>query len=300
MSTSNRTTGPTKPARRWLVRLLLIVPLAWLLVLGGLADIYVRALLYPPCPTGPEQLPDYRPITIETEDGYTLRGWWHPPEEQNGVAVLLLGGNGASRDAMLPEANWLISQGYGALTIDYRSCVGGPATLGLREASDLPRLEAFARAQPGVKQVIVFGFSAGGVAAILGAEHSPNVQAIIAQGQYSNLAHEITNDGSRFPSLQWQMNTLVMLDFWLRLGVPPAQISPLTSLPRLNGRPVLLIFGEGEAENNQAWLQAQAAGANAELWIVPGAAHGGYWQAQPEEYEARLRAFLQRVTSPQP
>lgn len=293
MSTSNRKTGRTRALHR-LVQLLLAALLTWLLVLNGLADGYVRALMHPPCPAGPETWPGYQSIAIQTEDDYTLRGWWRPP--QNGVVILLLGGNGASRETMLPEADWLAGQGYGVLTIEYRSCAGGPATLGYREASDLPHLEAFVRSQPGVQTVVVFGFSAGGVAAILGAARSPGVQAVIAQGQYSSLAHEITNDGARFPSLQWQINHLVLLNFWLRLGVNPQGVNPRASLSELNGRPVLLIFGEGEAENNQAWLQAQAAGANAELWIVPGAAHGGYWQAQPAEYEARLLRFLQRST----
>ncbi|HNS38522.1 MAG TPA: hypothetical protein PKM01_12120, partial [Anaerolineaceae bacterium] len=75
-------------------------------------------------------------------------------------------------------------------------------------------------------------------------------------------------------------------------GHSPRQISPLDTLPHLAPRPVLLIFGEFEADNNRAFDQLAAAGPAAQMWIVPGAGHGGYAQLAPLEYEQRIIAFF--------
>jgi fermentation-respiration switch protein FrsA (DUF1100 family) len=88
--------------------------------------------------------------------------------------------------------------------------------------------------------------------------------------------------------VEWQ----VLMFYRLDTGVDPAHVSPVTDIGRISPRPVLLIYGEHEAERGGAGLLLDAAREPKELWIVPGAGHGGYIGAAPQEYERRVIAFL--------
>lgn len=138
----------------------------------------------------------------------------------------------------------------------------------------------------------VLGFSAGGVTAILGAAQLPEIQAVIAEGVYANLAGEITSQPALPVSLAWQIQQTVLLDYWLISGVPPAIADPLSALPALSPRPVLLIFGEREYERTRGEQQITAALPPKALWVVKGADHGGYRLAAPDEYIRQVSTFF--------
>ena len=147
-------------------------------------------LLNPPCPAGmASPPPGFEPVEIALANGLRLRGWWRPP--QNGAAVVLMAGHGGTRDAMLPEAQLLAAQGYGALTLDYRQCAGQPVGLGALEVEEFHAALDFVQAQPGVEWVAALGFSAGGSAVLRGSVSRPEVRAVIAEGHYANLWSEI-------------------------------------------------------------------------------------------------------------
>ena len=269
---------------------------AWIVLLAILSYKYVTSLTEPFCPPTLEQRPGYQPIVLQTSDGYSLRGWYRPP--QNGAVIILLAGNGGSRDAMLPDAELLARHGYGSLTLEYRNCVGGRSTLGYREAEDLQELAKFARGQPGVKWLGVMGFSAGGVAAIRGAARTPEIQAVVSEGNYYSLDYEIRNSQAAPLTLEWQIQNLVILWYRLLDSVWPAEVNPAADLAQLSPRPVLLVYGEGEISNNQGYEQYDLLKPPRQLWVVPGAGHGGYSQKCPDEYERQIVNFFDEARRP--
>jgi uncharacterized protein len=278
--------------------LLLITSLlaAWIVLLVLLSYQYVTNLTRPPCPTTNKPPPGYHSFSLHTGDGYRLRGWYRPP--QNGAVIILMAGNGGSRDAMLPDADILARHGYGSLTIDYRSCAGGRSTLGYREAEDVQELVKFARRQPGVKWLGVLGFSAGGVAAIRAALLNPEIQAVVSEGNFYSLDYEIRNSQAAPLSLEWQIQNMVVLWYRLLAGVWPSQVSPAADLAQLIPRPVLLVYGEGEIVNNRGNDQYVRLGPSRQLWVVPGVGHGGYAQKWPDEYENRIVRFFDQARNP--
>lgn len=193
---------------------------------------------------------------------------------------------------MLREAQFLAEQGYGIATVDYRACIGRTPTLGYREVNEFNALLDFVLKQPEVSWVGVLGFSVGGTSVILGAAERPEVNAVVAIGNYANLYDEMTAETAARFSPKWQVQRLVAAFFTLRTGISPRQISPLEALPKLKPRPVLLIHGEREIERTRGKVQRAAAGEHAALWVVPGADHGEYWQLAPEEYAQRIIAFF--------
>ncbi len=268
----------------------MILAAAWLIVVGGSSAAYVHTLLNPPClPSGP--VPSgFQPVTLQTASGLLLDGWYRPPT--NGALILLLGGQGSNRGAMLGEAAFLSARGYGALTLDGRQCAGAMTTLGYREVEDLQAMVDFASRQPEVRWLGGLGFSAGSVTLSRGAARIPQIQAVVAEGNFANLYQEITAVDSPPLSLGWQIRQLVAVAYTFSVGVWPGQVSPLDDLPAIRPRPVLLIHGEYEVERTRGQAQAEAAGQPEALWVVPGAGHGQYAFLHLFEYEKRIVEFF--------
>jgi hypothetical protein len=281
-----------------LLRVLVILAgtalLVWLAVLAIASQLYVWGLTHPGCPTGVENPSGYEGVILTTRDNLQIKGWWRPPTAPTTAAIILLGGNGAGRDTMLPEADLLGHHGYGVLTLDYRPCAGQPATLGFREIEELNTALVFVRAQPGVQHTGVLGFSVGGITAIRGAASSPEVEAIAAMGGYASLDSQVLQYPSPALSSRWVVQRLVLWLFRLNTGVAPDQISPIADLPGISPRPVLLVFGEQELERCAGREQFAAARPPKELWVVPGAGHGNYLQVDPGGFETHVVDFFDR------
>ena len=154
----------------------------------------------------------------------------------------------------------------------------------------------FALSQPETEWLGVLGFSVGGSTAIRGAARMPEIQAVIAEGNYANFYDELTAAYAPPLSLQWQVQRLIVFFFRLRTGTDPRLISPVDDLPAISPRLVLLIHGELEAERSRAEWQYESASSpedsNASLWIVPDAGHGAYRRLHPEQYDARIVNFF--------
>lgn len=261
------------------------------------AWFFVSALTHPPClpsPPFPPGFPEPVQVQLNTEDGILVLAWYYP--SRNGAAVITLGGLGGAGGAALPPAGPLIEAGYGVLQIGSRACATPvrPVTLGAREALDAAAGLGFLLARPEVAndRIGIFGFSMGAVAAIRVAARDPTVTAVIAEGGYYNLGDDIIEPESRDFLLHEIFLYTVAGTLWLRTGVNPWTISPMDDLRAISPRPVLLIYGEHEAESGRAAWQFAAAGEPKELWIVPGGAHGTNHLVAGAEYERRVLAFL--------
>ena len=280
--------------KRRLLLFLAALTAAYIFLLTGLSWVYTQHLLHPACLPSPPERDGYQSVELTTSDGITLDGWWRSP--QNGAVILLLGGLGANRDTMLTEADIISEHGYGVLTLSYRHCAEETATVGYHEIKELEAMRDFALSQPETEWLGVLGFSVGGSTAIRGAARMPEIQAVIAEGNYANFHDELTAAHAPSLSMQWQVQQLVVLFFRLRSGISAREISPVDDLPAIAPRPVLLIHGELEADRSRAQWQYESASspenANASLWIVPNAGHGAYHRLHPEEYEIRIVEFF--------
>jgi dipeptidyl aminopeptidase/acylaminoacyl peptidase len=304
-----RIAGGSFPVLRRLVFWGLPVFLAALLTTGGVLAAglevsrrYAHALAYPGC-GGPQRSPAqagiarYREVTFLSRQGpagLTLKAWWVP--STNGAAVILLPGIGQARDGMLDQGAMLARHGYGVLLTDPRSCADATLTYtaGYAETGDVAGALAFVQAQEGVNpgRIGILGYSAGGAAAILGAAQLKEIRAVASEGNFYNLGDDIANSAGRSTPLEAFYQQAILFFYRRETGVDAHLISPIDAIGRISPRAVLLIFGEHEVASGHAREQFAAAGEPKALWIVPGLGHGGYIQAQPVEYEARVAAFF--------
>jgi len=264
-------------------------------VLSG--AIYAHALTHPGCgDTGTRPadvgIEGAQDITYTSYDGMTLRAWYLPP--QNDVVLILLPGLGGGRDGMLREGAILAHHGYGLLMTEMRSCAhpAGQTTLGYYEAKDLQEAVTWALAQPGVEHVAVLGYSLGGITATLGAAEDERVEAVVAEGGFYDLAADITNAGGTNSLRETIMFQVILVCFRLETGVNAHDVSPISAIDRISPRPLLLIYGELETGETHPQEQLARAGEPKDLWIVPGAWHGGYLDVAAEEWEQRVVAFF--------
>ncbi len=294
-----------KSKRRSWVKLigLALFAITWAIVL--LLFMYVHRLTHPGCRSShatPEDvgIADYREVHFDTTDGLTLGGWYVP--SHNGAVIIILPAPGTARDNVLLDASIVARHGYGVLIFDARTCAGPgiPSTLGFKEVHDVAGALAFVRAQPDAdpQRIGVWGFSAGAAAALLSAAQFEDLRAIIAVGSFDSLRHGIVSghgiiSGDVFPIQILQ--ELAMLFYRLDTGVDAHQVSPLDHVAKISPHPILLIYGEHEFEQAGAERLFNAAREPKDLWIVPGAGHGGYFWVAPEEFERRVVNFFDKA-----
>lgn len=142
-------------------------------------------------------VPEMRVMSVTTEDGLKLTGWYAPPKDGRLVVVLFHGNAGDVSDRA-HKARALIDAGYGVLLAEYRGYGGNPGSpdeMGFyRDARAFLRWVAAEGGVP-LPQTVLYGESIGsGVAVQMAVEHkeaaglmleAPFTSALdVAQGIY--------------------------------------------------------------------------------------------------------------------
>jgi pimeloyl-ACP methyl ester carboxylesterase len=216
------------------------------------------------------------------------------------MAIILLGGMRGALGGNLPPAGFLLDSGFGVLQIDSRACARpiSPVTLGAAEALDAAAGMAFLKSKPDVKQIGIFGFSMGAAAAVHAAAEHGEMAAVVAEGGYFNLGNDFVEPDRHVSPIHRVFLYTIAGMYWLQTRINPWKVSPIDDLPAISPRPVLLIYGEAEADSGRALAQFSAARAPKDLWIVTGGGHGSNYAASPEEYRFRILQFFNAVVTP--
>ncbi len=148
-----------------------------------------RSLMYFPGKSLPDAPPPFTAVTMETQDGLTLTGWYAPPTApQTGVVVYFQGNAGTLADRA-PKVWPFLTEGYGVLLAGYRGYGGNPGSpteAGLiadgRAAVDYVLGQGVPR-----DQIVLFGESLGsGVAVPLAAADA--YAALILEAPFTSAA----------------------------------------------------------------------------------------------------------------
>jgi pimeloyl-ACP methyl ester carboxylesterase len=242
------------------------------------------------------------PVDFRADDGVRLKGWYRAPAHS--AAVLLVHGHGANRMQMLDEAELLLGEGYGVLLFDLRAhgeSGGRVATSGAHEQMDVSAALAALRSQPAMAgaRIGAIGFSIGGIALAGAAASDQAVAALVLQAAAPTLAENYDADFPKDrPGERWTSRAVHEQTGKFRI----ADVRPIDHVPRLAQRPLLLVYGEHDPMFSRATRERmlQAAGHGASLWVVPGAGHGHYLDADRAGYVARVLPFLRRALLPDP
>lgn len=183
---------PLTGIRSMLLRLLLLVGIAWAAVIV-LVVIFQRRLVYLPpreYPVTPASLG--LPFTAEVltaSDGVRLVAWWIPPPAPSGPVVLFFHGNACNLSGLVELAKEFRELGAGFAAVDYRGyggSTGSPTEAGLRRDA----LAAYDRVTGshgiGRSRLFIWGQSLGaGVASWLAAERP--CAGLVLEGAFPSL-----------------------------------------------------------------------------------------------------------------
>ncbi|MBT8447156.1 MAG: alpha/beta fold hydrolase, partial [Gammaproteobacteria bacterium] len=225
---------------------------------------------------------------------------WYGSNGQAENAVLLLHSVRATRREMVPRAQFLLAAGFAVLLIDMQAhgeTPGARIGFGYEESRDVLDAVAFLRKRHG--NIGIIGMSLGGAAAIF-ASGSLEVEAVIAEAVYSDLATAAENrlrihlgpvGPPLAPLLLWQLGA--------RLERPIEILSPAAAVADLKA-PLLVIAGELDerttlSDSMELYNNAREP---KELWVVPGAKHQNYHEYARADYERLVLQFLRKHLRP--
>jgi dipeptidyl aminopeptidase/acylaminoacyl peptidase len=243
------------------------------------------------------------PVRVDGADGVALHGWLFTGAPSPRPTVLVTHGSGGSRDHATAYAAFLLEAGFDVLAPDARGHgeSGGVGTFGLREADDLQRWAALARARTPDRCVFALGTSLGAAQVLMAEAGRPTFCGIVSDSAYATFVDAGLDRIARPLRLgaagRWIGRPAAAIGLayvHLRYDIDLAEARPADAIARIRA-PLLLIHGDADLNTPLYHARALArAQPEATLWVVPGAWHTGAWRAQPREFPRRIVAFFRQ------
>jgi pimeloyl-ACP methyl ester carboxylesterase len=278
--------------RRIAAAILVTVLVGWLAL--PIARAYLLVAAHPSDPHAPSDLTVVDITTPHGLSGWLVRGAAGAP------AVVLVHGFKGNREEMLPWARFIHEAGYNVALFDDRGCgrsAGAFVGLGATEPQDITEVVAAARGIFHTDQIAVLGISLGAGAAILAAARDPAISAVIADSAWTDQDLLL----SRLSFLPFGPVRVPLPPYGVEaanamVGTDVGKARPLDVISAIGPRPILLIHsaddGNGTTPVEGARELFAAAQNPKELWIAPRGGHVGAINSFPDEYRARVVAFL--------
>ena len=236
----------------------------------------------------------YKEITLRTDDGERLDGWFVESSKTKPTVIV---GHGYPFDKsnILPVTKFLYPQ-YNLLYFDFRGHgrSSGITTAGWRETKDIAAAVRWLDNQKGLKRSYGgWGFSLGGAALLRAAPEQPRIKAIISDSSYAELDDMLAQLYRIFPG-PLKLPFVWLTRFWAKVffELDTQSVSVAAEIAKTN-TPVFIIHGTKDREIpiEQAYKLEKAI-KRKEVWILEGAGHGWSYAQDPEEYERRIRKFF--------
>jgi pimeloyl-ACP methyl ester carboxylesterase len=235
-----------------------------------------------------------------------LAGWYVPAAggaPPDAPTVVLAHGWGTSKSAMLDRAA-ILHDDYNLLLLDFRNhgqSEESQTTQGVREARDLVAMLDWLEASKGPDRIAVQGSSMGGASALAAAVRDERIDALIVESTHATLASAIQArlDAAGYP-LSVPGSWAILLGALMRTGEDASSVDPIQAVARLDGRPLLLVYGGeddsiGATDAEDMLAAAADAGGDVELHVCATAEHAASLGACPEEYAGWVLGFLERA-----
>jgi pimeloyl-ACP methyl ester carboxylesterase len=244
---------------------------------------------------------------VVTADGIRIAGWYVPAANgagPTGATVVLVHGWDANKSEVLKYAVPLHPT-FNVVAIDERD--GGrsgqtDSTFGLHEKLDVEAIIDWLERTKHPAHIAVMGNSMGGGAAALAAAGDSRIEALVLDSTHahvSNILERRLEVDAGHPALPG--TPALIAGFWLRTGVDLMQADPISAIPALGKRPLLLIHGAADVHDLPAlsvdlvYQKALDSGVPVEMHLCPGATHGKVIDTCPTEWGHWIAAFLDRA-----
>lgn len=243
-------------------------------------------------------------VTVTTEEGFRLYGWYIGAERAKGT-IIYLHGVGDNKMSGLPLAKLFHAHNYNVMMVDSRGhgeSEGRHCTFGYYEKFDTQKMIDWVRAhersrgeEP--KKIGVFGTSMGAAIGVQTASIEPRIDAVIAEGCFTNLRTITVDYQKRLLRLPWHfLRNIAMKRAEGIAKFSHHDVSPLKAVPLVRV-PIFFIHGTADAFIKYEYSQRLYAAANQpkEIFLVDSANHTDIHAIGKTEYEKRIIAFFDRT-----
>ena len=247
---------------------------------------------------------DYEDIEFPSrDDQLTICGWYLPAEDSDAVIILVHGGESNRADSsigMLSLAADLIEHDYHVVMFDQRGhgeSDGERLSIGYHEKKDVLGAVDFLRGR-GFEQIGVLGFSMGGAATLLAAAEDDNIDGVIIDSCFADMAGIMEREFAERTSAPGFFLTPILFMIDLMYGVDFKAVKPYESVPEIAPRPILFIHGEADdfvPIDHAHRLYEASRNPDDTLWLVPGADHVKAYSTHPAEYISRITEFFDSI-----
>jgi predicted alpha/beta-fold hydrolase len=238
-------------------------------------------------------------VSIPASDGVSLRAWSIHPQAGNGIAVILLHGQGDNRAGMLGPAVMLLRHGFSVLLPDARAhgmSGGAIGTYGILEADDIRRWFDWLQQNEFPRCIDGLGDSMGGAQLLESLTVESHFCAVVAESPFATF-REAAYDrlGQQFSTGTWLGRSLLRPSLAaateyarLRYGIDFSHADPSEAVAA-SRVPVLLIHGLADTNLPPRHSQMiKERNPSVTLWQPASANHCGASTAEPVEYERRV------------
>ncbi|MFQ5944622.1 MAG: alpha/beta hydrolase, partial [Anaerolineae bacterium] len=189
----------------------------------------------------------YQEVTLTTDDGLALRGWYIPG--RNGAAIIVQHGYGGTRQGMLPVADMLNERGYAVMLFDWRGhgqSEGDLVTFGVREVYDVRAALEWLRDRPDLddRRIGALGDSMGAVALLYAAARLPAINAVVAVSAFPSLSSQVeigVEERAELPAFPFA--PLIVWFAEREAGIPISSLDLTRDIGEISPRPVFLLHG---------------------------------------------------------
>lgn len=312
MSTYVVAAQPARRARFGLRRLLLIlaVALAAILVAGyfGISAYAADKLSRPErfaLTSNPGQYGlKFEDVTFNsTVDNIQLSGWYI--DSPGDKVIIMMHGRNGRRDGgdALEIASKIAAHNYDVLMFDFRAhgaSSGERFSMGQWEVRDVEGALNYLKGR-GVTTIGAHSTSMGGSPMLYAALDHPEMQALVSDSSFSNLAPILERELPKASGLPSIFNPGIFLMVKVTLGIDLAANKPAEAVAKLGDRPLLIIQSSEDNEEDTIPVSnaydLQKAGVNnpnLEMWLAPGKGHCKAYANNKDEYMHRLLSFYDK------
>jgi pimeloyl-ACP methyl ester carboxylesterase len=263
-----------------------------------------RPLAYHPADVALD-LPDF---WIPSSRG-KLAAWYLPAT--NGCTLICCHGINDNRGQWLRQAARLHRErGYGAVLFDFAGhgqSEGSEVTYGVREVVDVAAVLEYLRARGDVDMACIgiLGYSLGAMTAVLAAAERPELRAVVIESGYADVMRDLRVLFRRFTGLPAFPLANLAVFFGRRMAhVGLSQVRPARVIGQIAPRAVFIISDLKDSiavEPRDGEELFKHAGEPRLLWQVPDSAHVQAFNDHPDEWIARVEAFLdEHLAAPHP
>ncbi|MGD6801238.1 alpha/beta hydrolase [Rossellomorea aquimaris] len=242
----------------------------------------------------------FEEVKVESHDGLNLSAVLLKSEKPNGKAVILAHGYKGSNEQMPGITKFYHEQGYDVLKPDARGhgkSEGSYIGYGWDDRKDYTRWVNLLIEEYGAEEVYLHGFSMGAATVLMtsGEDLPTEVKGIIADSGYTSVEEELAHQLKyiyNLPAFPLMEVTSAITN--IRAGYTFSEASAVEQVKK-NDLPLFIIHGDQDelVPTEMANVLYEKASGEKELWIVPGAGHTEAYTVAEEEYQKRLKEFLE-------